>query len=198
MKLSEIPIPTSPAATAAREVSAAYCPPALHNHVIRSYLWAAAHAIANGIAFDEELLYVAAVLHDMGLMKEFDSHTVSFEEVGGHVAWVLAAGAGWSHERRERLAQVIVRHTWGAVDAAEDPEVHLLELSTGMEITGRRVEEIPAALRAEVLEAYPRLNLATEFTACFEDQANRKPDGRAAEFIRAGLAGRVSVNPLDA
>ncbi|MET7281695.1 hypothetical protein ABZS29_25900 [Kribbella sp. NPDC005582] len=32
----------------------------------------------------------------------FDSHTVSFEEAGGHVARVFATGAGWSPERREQ------------------------------------------------------------------------------------------------
>lgn len=198
VKLSQLPVPGSPAATAAREVSAAYCPPALHNHSVRSYLWAAAYGIEHGIAFDEELLYVAAVLHDMGLVAEFDSHTVPFEEAGGHVAWVLAAGAGWPAERRERVAQVIERHMWASVDVAEDPEGHLLELSTGMEISGRRVEEIPAELRAEVLAAYPRLGLAAEFTACLQDQARRKPDGRAAALVGAGLAGRLAANPLDA
>ncbi|RJL35892.1 HD domain-containing protein [Bailinhaonella thermotolerans] len=197
MKLSEIPVPDSPAAAGALEVSAVYCPPALHNHAVRSYLWAAAYAIENGIAFDAELLYVAAVLHDIGLVKEFDSHTVPFEAAGGHVAWVFAAGAGWPAARRERVAQVIERHMWDAVDLAEDPEGHLLELSTAMEISGRGVEWIPAGLRAEVLEAYPRLGLAAEFTASFEDQAARKPDGRCATFIRAGLATRLAANPLD-
>jgi hypothetical protein len=63
---------------------------------------------------------------------------------------------------------------------------------------GPWVEEIPADLRAEVLAAYPRLGLATEFTACLEGQARRKPDGRAAGLVRAGLAARLAANPLDA
>jgi hypothetical protein len=36
------------------------------------------------------------MLHDIGLVKEFDSHTVPFEQAGGHVAWVFGAGAGLS------------------------------------------------------------------------------------------------------
>ncbi len=35
------------------------------------------------------------MLHDVGLVEEFDSHRVLFEEAGGHVAWVFGARAGW-------------------------------------------------------------------------------------------------------
>jgi hypothetical protein len=110
---------------------------------------------------------------------------------------VFAAGAGWPAARRRRVAEVIVRHMWDAVDVAEDPEGHLLELSTGMDISGRRTEDIPRDLRADVLARYPRLGLAGEFVACFEDQAARKPDGLAAKLVGRGFAARVAANPLD-
>ena len=142
---------------------------------MRAYLWAAGYAATRGIAFDAELLYVSAMLHDLALVKEFDNHSVPFEEAGGHVAWVFGAGAGWPVARRRRAAEVIVRHMWDEVDVAEDPEGHLLELSTGMDISGRRTEDIPADLRRDVLARYPRLGLAEEFVACFRDQAARKP-----------------------
>jgi hypothetical protein len=83
------------------------------------------------------------------------------------------------------------------VDVAEDPEGHLLELSTGMDVSGRRTEDIPAGLRAEVLERYPRLGLAQEFVACFQDQAERKPHSLAARFVSRGFAARAAANPLD-
>src|SRR5687767_10918151 len=105
-------LPSTPACAAALEVATAYCSPALLNHSVRAYLWAVAHADTHGIAFDDELLFVAAMFHDLGLVKEFDSHTVPFEEAGGHVAWVFGAGAGWPVARRQRLSEVIVRHMW--------------------------------------------------------------------------------------
>jgi hypothetical protein len=197
MRLDDLEIPTSPACRAALEVAAAYCSPALLNHSVRAYLWAAGYGLARGIGFDAELLYVSALLHDLGLVKEFDSHRVPFEEAGGHVAWVFGAAAGWPAARRRRAAEVIVRHMWDAVDVTEDPEGHLLELSTGMDISGRRTEDIPAGLRADVLARYPRLGLAGEFVACFEDQAARKPDSLAARFVSRGFAARVAANPLD-
>jgi hypothetical protein len=191
-------IPDSAACRGALEVATTYETPSLLNHSVRSYLWAAAHAQRNGIAFDAELLYVSALLHDIGLVAEFDSHTVPFEEAGGHVAWVFGAGAGWPPERRVRASEIIVRHMWPEVPVEEDPEGHLLELATGIDISGRGLEGIPVRLRGEVLERYPRLDLAEEFTACFRDQAARKPGSSAALSVSAGVADRIRRNPLDA
>ncbi|MEU8776812.1 HD domain-containing protein [Streptomyces sp. NPDC048606] len=191
-------VPTAPdtaACAAALEVAAAYCTPALLNHSVRSYVWACAYADARGIAYDAELLYVAALLHDLGLTPEFDSHTVPFDEAGGHVAWVFAAGAGWPAERRRRLSEVIVRHMWDAVDVDLDPEGHLLERATGVDISGRNAEDFTDAFRAEVLARHPREGLAQEFLACFRDQAARKPESSAAAAVRGGLAERVLADP---
>lgn len=197
MRLTDLPSPATSAAHAALEVASAYCSPALLNHSVRSYLWGAAYADQAGIEVDHELLYVAAVLHDLGLVATFDSHTVDFEYAGGHVAWAFTAGAGWPPARRARVAEVIVRHMWSEVDRAYDPEGHVLGVSTGMDISGRGVANLPAELRIEVLEHYPRLGLVAEFIACFADQAERKPAGTAAAAVHSGIAARITANPLD-
>ena len=197
MKLNDIEMPATPACQAALEVATAYCSPALLNHSIRAYLWAAGFGLERNIAYDAELLYVSAMLHDLALVKEFDNHSLPFEEAGGHVAWVFGAAAGWPVERRQRAAEVIVRHMWNEVDVAKDPEGYLLELSTGMDISGRRTEDIPTDFRAEVLIQYPRLGLGEEFIGYFEDQANRKPLCLAAKFVNSGFAVKVAANPLD-
>ncbi len=94
MKLTDLEIPATPAYRAALDVATPYCSPALLNHSVRAYLWAAGYALERSIAFDAELLYVSAMLHDLALVKEFDNHTLPFEEAGGHVAWVFGAAAG--------------------------------------------------------------------------------------------------------
>jgi hypothetical protein len=191
------PAPVSAAATAALAVATEYCSPALLNHSVRSYLWAAEYARRHGIEVDHELLYVAAVLHDLGLAAPFDSHRVEFEHAGGHVAWVFAAGAGWPAARRRRVAEVIVAHMADAVDPAVDPEGCALEAATAFDISGRPIG-LPAELVLDVLQAHPRYALAAEFTACFLDQAARKPGSAAAAAVRSGIAERIAGNPLDA
>jgi HD superfamily phosphodiesterase len=198
MTLDDLVVPGTAAAVAALEVASAYQSPALLNHSVRAYVWAAADGMTGGIDFDPELLYVAAMFHDIGLVPAFDSHTVAFEEAGGHVARVFAAGAGWPAERRERLSEVIVRHMWPQVDLSMDPEGHLLARSTAAEIVGRNLDDWADSFKAEVLERYPRLDLTRDFLACFQAQAERKPDSSAAASVRSGLSTRMTANPLDA
>jgi hypothetical protein len=198
MTLDDLVVPGTAAAVAAQEVASAYQSPALLNHSLRAYLWAAADGMARGIDFDPELLYVAAMFHDIGLVPAFDSHTVAFEEAGGHVARVFAAGAGWPAERRERLSDVIIRHMWPQVDVSTDPEGHLLARSTAAEIAGRNLDDWADDFKAEVLQRYPRLDLTTDFLACFQAQAERKPDSSAARAVRSGLTTKMTANPLNA
>jgi hypothetical protein len=183
---------------AAVDVVSEYSSPALVNHCLRSFVWGASYAQRKTIAFDPELLFVAAMLHDIGLTQEFDSHTVPFEEAGGHVAWVFGAGAGWSVARRRRVADVIVRHMWDSVDVTADPEGYLLEIATGLDISGRHPEWWPEALRQEVISEIPRLGLREEFLRCFQEQASRKPGSTAAQAVASGIAGRLAANVLDA
>jgi hypothetical protein len=190
-------VPDTAACRSALEVVTEYCSPALVNHSVRAYIWSAHLADTIAMSVDAELLYVAAMLHDLGLIPEFDNHTLPFEVGGGHVAAVFAAGAGWTLERRQHVAGVIVAHMADEVDPERDPEGYLLERATGFDISGRAPENFSEALQAAVLERYPRLDLAAEFLACFEEQARRKPDSTAAAAVRSGIAGRLAANPLE-
>jgi len=189
--------PVTPAAEAALSVATRFCSPALLNHCVRSYLWGAMYGTAHGIAFDDELYYVAALLHDIGLTETFDSHRLPFEEAGGRLAWVFGVAAGWPAKRAARVSEIIVLHMRDDVAPAGDPESHLLQVATTWEAAGRRPEEFPPDARAEILARYPRLGFGAEFLACFEDQARRKPGSVAAASVDKGLAGRIAANPLE-
>jgi hypothetical protein len=192
-----IVIPETAASSAALETASEYLSPALLSHSRRVYVWAAAYGDEHGIKYDAELLFTAAMFHDISLVPEFDSHTVSFEEAGGHVARVFVTGAGWPTERRDRLAEVIVRHMWPEVDPADDPEGHLLSRAAALDIVGKNVDDFAPAFRTEVLREHPRLGLTDEFLTCFQAQADRKPASSAAQAIQSGLPTRIAANPLD-
>jgi hypothetical protein len=93
--------------------------------------------------------------------------------------------------------EIIVLHMRDDVSATADPESHLLQVATGWDVVGRRPEEFPAEARAEILARYPRQGFGSEFVACFEDQARRKPDSAAAASIASNGAARIKANPLD-
>jgi hypothetical protein len=190
-------VPQTPAATAALSVASRFYTPALLNHCVRSYLWGATYASAHGIAFDDELYYVSALLHDIALTDPFDSHRMPFEEAGGDLAWVFGVAAGWPADRAARAMEIIVLHMRDDVSSAADPESHLLQVATSWDVVGKRPEEFPTEVRAEILSRYPRNGFGAEFLACFQDQARRKPDGAAAASVAHNGAERITANPLD-
>src|SRR6202453_3255816 len=147
--------PQTPAATAALSVAARFYSPALLNHCVRSYLWGAMYGAAHGIAFDDELYYVSALLHDIALTNAFDSHRVAFEEAGGDLAWVFGVAAGCRGDRAGAGAEIIVLHMRDDVSSSADPESHILQVATGWDFVGRRPEQSPAEARSQMLARYP-------------------------------------------
>lgn len=199
MRIADFPVPDTSAACGALELARDYQSPALTAHAQRSWLWAEAFAQVDGIGgIDHELLYVAAVLHDIGTVTEFDNHTVSYEHAGGHVGVALTAGAGWAAPRRTRVLEVIVRHNWPRVDPATDAEGYLLEVATALDISGARPDALPRSFLHEVLAAHPRGALAAEFGACVADQAARKPETAARRLLDGGIIAKLAANPLEA
>lgn len=178
-------------------VAARFYSPALFNHCVRSYLWAREFARTTGLAVDDELLYVGSMLHDIALSAELDAHTIGFDDASGHVAWILGTGLSWPEDRRGRLVEVVLAHMRDDVDAGRDPEGYVLERSTSWDISGRHQDDLPADFVAGVLDAWPRIGIAEEFLACFEDQGRRKPDSSAAAALRDGIAERIRTNLLD-
>lgn len=178
--------PPSPVGARALEVVRAWSTPALANHCLRSWAWASLLAERDGLTVDRELLFVAAMLHDLGVTPSFDAHTVPFEDAGGAVASVFARGAGWDPERSRRVGEVIERHMWTSVDPELDAEGHLLEVATSLDVSGAGFERWREDDLRAVTAAVPRLDFSAAFDGAVHDQAARKPGSAAARLDRSG------------
>jgi hypothetical protein len=194
--IAGIELPSTATAQLAEETVRTWSSPSLVNHCLRSYVFAAAYGEGHRISYDPELLFVAAMLHDLGLEQPFDNAAEPFEQAGGHVAWVFGAGAGWDLDRRVRASRAVVNHMRDHVDQREDPEGHLLARATTLDISGGGASDWPLSLRQQTVDALPRLDLAPVFAAKFEDQARRKPHSSAGLAVRSGIADRLARNSL--
>ena len=67
LDVRDLRVPDSPPAREAEEVAADAQPDWMLAHAHRTYLWGVVLAAHDGVAFDEELLYIASLLHDAGL-----------------------------------------------------------------------------------------------------------------------------------
>ncbi len=196
-EVAGVAAPDSGVSRAAVEVCAAHSPDWLVAHSQRAYFFGAAYAASAGIEYDAELFFVAALLHDIALTPPFDAHELSFEDAGGRVAWVFGAGAGWSAARRDRVAEIIVLHMRDDVPASQDPESHLLQVSTTADVSGRGLELFSPSFTAALLDQFPRKGFAQGFLECATAQATRKPQSSSGELMRTGWAQRITTNALD-
>lgn len=174
--------PPTPAAELARSVVERWGSAALVSHCLRSAAFALDLGHSSGLAFDEELLFCAAMLHDLGVTPAFDAESVPFEDAGGAAAWVFAAGAGWDTHRRDRMREIVQRHAWAEVDPAADPESYLLEAATSLDVAGSRPELWSRSVLLAVPARYPRSAFADEFDRAIAHQAAAKPRSEAARF----------------
>ncbi len=189
-------VPDSRVAREAEELIREAAPDFLANHSFRSYAWSVTLADRDGVGCDAELLYVAALLHDIGLVPQFDSGGC-FEDDGAQAAAAFAGERGWTAERQDAVAEAIRLHMAAEIALEDGPEAYLLWHATGLDVRGHRYEEIAPEEAAAVLAAYPRLDFKRGFAEFFTDQAERKPHCVVAELIRGGFAERIAAAPFE-
>lgn len=190
------PIPDSEIARQAEKLLRGTSEPFLVNHCLRSYLWGAALAEVEKVDFDAELLFVSAALHDLGLVPQFDTGA-PFEHDSATVAHEFAHVHGWAARKSAVAEQAIVLHVAPDVTLDHGAEAYLLWHATAVDVTGSRLDELPATIVTQVLSNHPRLDFAAHFGELLANQARQKPQSRAAQRVEGGLLERLEVCALD-
>ena len=191
-----MPVPDSALARQARERIADAAPPFLVNHSVRAYAWAVELARHDDRGFDPEILYVAAALHDIGLVPAYDLGGC-FEVDGALAAEQLARDAGAPADRARAIYDAIALHMIERLPREPAAEVVLLWDSTGVDVTGYRYTDVRPSIIPGLLAAYPRLDFKRGFAALFVDQATRKPSCRVAEMVNTGKLEAIAQAPFD-
>jgi hypothetical protein len=171
-------------------------PKHLVNHCLRSYLWAVAVGEIERVTFDADLLFVAAALHDLGLLDPFDKGH-PFEVDGGAAAADFTLARGRTRRDAQVVREAVEWHVARDLVADDGPEAYLLWHGTGVDVSGDRVGDLDGDLVAEVLARFPRHDFQIGFAELFRRQAETKPTSRAAELVSGGLLGRLASCPLD-
>lgn len=107
----------------------------MERHCLRTRHIAAEIARRRGWPIDEELLTVAAILHDIGLYPAVSRGGV-YTADGAELARELLAAHDWSPERIERCAEAIDRHHELRNQRARGGEVEGLRLADLVELSG--------------------------------------------------------------
>ena len=194
-RLADIRIPDSAAAAEAERLARAESSPMLYAHALRSYFYAALLAARDGLRYDEELLYVGCVLHDVGLTPRFADPLRPFELVSADTCAELVERHGWALPRRYRLHRAVVLHMAPTIPPAEEAEVKLLEAGVACDVTGARSQEVRGRAIDELLARYPRAGFKHDFTQLLRSEAAHKPLTHAALLLQ-GLQERIADAPF--
>ena len=171
-------------------------PAFLVNHCKRSHAWAVGLAKADGVTFDPELLAVAALLHDLGLVYGIEDDK-DFEVSGGDRASAFVRRHGWERPRADLVAEIIRLHVAADIALEDGNEAYLLWHATGFDVTGHRFADLPAEFIRTTLADHPRLDFAHGFSCMFAEQARLRPQSRAGDLVRGGIVGRIEDSPFD-
>jgi HD superfamily phosphodiesterase len=109
-EVAGIRLPRTARCVGAYELCRTAAPAFLLNHSLRTYLFGALHAAHHGQAFDAETAFIAAILHDLGLLQTFASPQGSFEVDGADRAEHWAREHGAPEGEASKLWNAIVMH----------------------------------------------------------------------------------------
>jgi hypothetical protein len=199
-RLPELPTPPDSAlARSADELVRDLSSPALHGHCLRTWLFAAAFADLERLGHDPELLYIACLLHDLGLTEAHngrDADASCFAVEGARVAHAFICRQGEEQMARD-AANAISLHLNIKVDLSDGAEAVLLHRAARLDAGGLGLGDLPRQTTAEIVARWPRDGFADELAAAIHGQAERRPQSRAALLNRIGLRRLILTNRLD-
>jgi hypothetical protein len=128
----------------------------LFHHSVRVYFWGALRGNRMALTFDPELLYAAAMFHDIGLTARYESSQLRFEVDGANAARDFLRGHGISEGDIETVWNAIALHTTPGIPEFMRPEIALVQAGAGMDVAGRGYDRFTDAQRESVIAAFPR------------------------------------------
>lgn len=155
-------LPDTALAEAARRLSAHVSPAFVYNHSVRSYLFARELAAAAGARadgdYDDELLFVACLLHDLGV-TEYANGDQRFEVDGADAAARFLRGEGMDEARTKTVWNAIALHTSPGLAPGFGVIEGLAQRGIAADIVGQGRDQLRTGFAERVHARWPRHDL---------------------------------------
>ena len=147
----------------------------LFNHSRRVFFFGALQGLRRRLQPDLELLYAAAMFHDIGLTERYGTSTVRFEVDGANAARDFLAAHGFDEADADTVWLGIALHTTPGVPEFLAPEVALLQAGVEVDVVGVGREHLAPEALAAVTAAHPRPQFKQRILAAFNDGMKHRP-----------------------
>jgi hypothetical protein len=181
-KVASVRIPDSAIARAATDLIRSASQPFLFNHCIRTFLFGALVGRSLGLSFDEEVFYLACVLHDLGLTEAYEG-VLPFELQGAEAAKKFLHEHGYSPQKAAVVWDGIAMHA-SMISKFKQPEIMLVGEGAGADVLGPDASHVTKSQTEEIVAAFPRLQFKKEFLCSCASVVRKYPDGATRSFMR--------------
>lgn len=164
-------------------------------HSYRSYLYARALALVEGIDCDEEATFVAAMFHDYGIKDIPQLRDRCFTLPGAEGAERICDDAGWEPERAEAAAEAITLHLNPVVPVEQGVVQHLVHDGIVLDVVGLRASQLDAEGIRRVRRRHPRLGFNRVGGGALREHARAVAGCRAAALFQTGFGLALRLGP---
>jgi hypothetical protein len=193
--MDELRGPDTERALRAKSLVADLSPPFLLHHCLRTHAFARAIARHAAMKIDEELLYLACMLHDLGLTDHCEEGEQSFEIRGAQAARKWCLEQGLEEQKADLVHEAIALHT-SLSSAQREPEIALVHFGAGVDVIGYHIEDITPDTIAEIILAWPRLDFKQEFISALQSEMKRGHSSPLATQWKLGFRQRIQAAPF--
>lgn len=166
----------------ATALSRTVSPPYLFNHAVRTFLFGSLVGRASGRKFDEEVLYLACILHDLGLTDRFEGD-LPFEIQGAEAAKHFLEEHAYAKDKIGTVWDGVAMHP-SPIGQFKQAEVALVGEGAGADAIEPDFSEIKKSDVAEIVKQFPRLEFKDAFIKTCAGVVRRHPRGAYNSFMR--------------
>jgi HD superfamily phosphodiesterase len=174
--MTTIQVPDTELARAATEFVRDQTTDLVYDHSRRVYHWGSLQGRNRGLSWDPELLYVAAMFHDIGLGEKHRGSGRRFEVDGAEAARGFLRDRDVPEDSVRRVWTAIALHTTPGIPEFMEPEVALLTAGVEYDVLGIGYHHISPEQRAEVVALHPRPDFKRRILQAFTEGIAPKPE----------------------
>ena len=173
----------SPLITAVIDYAQRLSEPYLFNHAMRSWLFAEAIGHARGVVYDQEVVAIGTILHDIGLTTAVSGPN-RFEVNGADAAVSFVKGQGLSDRRIQLIWDLIALNSTPSLALHKELEVAVGTMGIGLDYGGFGAQALPVGDLARVVSAFPRLRMKQSFADACCRLVTARPETSYDNFLR--------------
>lgn len=174
--IAGVSIPDSALAREATELIRDTTNELIFHHSRRVFLFGSLQVRRQGATPDPELLYIAAMFHDTGLVAPYRGTTQRFEMDGADAAREFLISRGHSEQEAQIVWTAIALHTTPEVPHKLDPVIAATTAGVETDVVGLRLDAITAGEIDAVTAVHPRPDFKNRILQAFVDGFGYRPE----------------------